>query len=161
MSGNLDSAVQFKRTWIFKGLEIRNYGQISIVTHNKMTCFCNNVCVFFPLMNNELQSIQTSQHSPTSCALHKHVMCISMFRIEPDHTAEPVGVIKVTPFLCVWPTPSHYTSCSTPHPPIGNPNVLKLRCSLPCLHNNYTQACEHQCNRIRRQNKRYCKSRVN
>jgi hypothetical protein len=157
MSGNLDSAVQFKRTWIFKGLEIRNYGQISIATHNKMTRFCNNVCVFFPLMNNELQSIQTSQHSPTSCALHKHVMCISMFRIEPDHTAEPVGVIKVTPFLCVWPTPSHYTSCSTPHPPIGNPNVLKLRCSLPCLHNNYTQACEHQCNRIRRQNKRYCK----
>jgi len=52
-------------------------------------------------MNNELQSIQTAQHSPTYCALHKHVMCISMFRTEPDHTAEPVGVIKVIPFLCV------------------------------------------------------------
>lgn len=50
-------------------------------------------------MSNELQSIQRAQHSPTSCALHKHVMCISMFHTEPDHTAEPVGVIKVTSFF--------------------------------------------------------------
>jgi hypothetical protein len=80
-----------------------------------MTCFCSTVCVFFPLMNNERQILQTAQHSLMSCALHKHVMCISIFRTEPDHTAEPVGVIKVTPFcVCVTYTISLHLVFNAP-----------------------------------------------
>jgi hypothetical protein len=81
-----------------------------------------------------------------------------MFRTELDHTADPAGVITVIPF-CFVRDLHHLVAPRVQCPILPLAMQTSWNYSLvPRLHNNHTQVCEYQCNRIKGQNKMYGKS---